>query len=257
MKTFWRRGSARAGEKLMPEHGESVQESYFYGVGSHYKNGYRSLRHTFKNQIGEIVLKVGHKPSTLLDVGCAFGFLIEDAAESEIDAYGVDISRYALSQAPEPEIKDKVALGSAANIPFRDGIFEVVTAFEVVEHLSSPQRCLEEFYRILKDGGFLFLSTPIPNPSAQEDITHVSVRNPNYWISNLRQISFQITPFYHVGPFHRQSTKKWIRTLFSLSPNKLSGVIEDMASRILGRLIAKRYHKFVLVAKKKPTRPEA
>src|SRR5688500_13981512 len=45
--------------------------------------------------------------------------------------------------------------------PFRDGEFDVVTAFEVIEHVvSTPRRLLRESARVLKRGGLLYLGTP-------------------------------------------------------------------------------------------------
>lgn len=70
-----------------------------------------------------------------LDVGCATGFVVEAMRELAIDAEGVDVSRWAV---------EHPALGAAGHIgygnlldrlPFEDASFDLVSAFETLEHL--------------------------------------------------------------------------------------------------------------------------
>jgi SAM-dependent methyltransferase len=49
---------------------------------------------------------------------------------------------------------------SAENLPFRDKIFDLVFAGEVLEHLNAPAKALNEWTRVLRTGGSLCLSTP-------------------------------------------------------------------------------------------------
>jgi ubiquinone/menaquinone biosynthesis C-methylase UbiE len=50
--------------------------------------------------------------------------------------------------------------GDALNLPFKDESFDIVTAFEVIEHLYDPQKALGEIRRILKMDGIALISTP-------------------------------------------------------------------------------------------------
>ena len=50
--------------------------------------------------------------------------------------------------------------GSVLALPFADGSFEVVSAFDVVEHCDPEQAALEELHRVLEPGGRLLLSVP-------------------------------------------------------------------------------------------------
>lgn len=50
--------------------------------------------------------------------------------------------------------------GSAAAIPFRDGVFDVVAAFDVIEHVESEPTVLAELRRVLAPGGRLLVSVP-------------------------------------------------------------------------------------------------
>lgn len=50
-------------------------------------------------------------------------------------------------------------IGDALNIPLQDNQFEQVLCFELLEHVTNPQLCIDEIYRVLKPGGKLILST--------------------------------------------------------------------------------------------------
>jgi len=49
---------------------------------------------------------------------------------------------------------------SALAMPFRDGTFDVVTAFDVLEHLDPEDRAVEELVRVVRPGGRLFVAVP-------------------------------------------------------------------------------------------------
>jgi SAM-dependent methyltransferase len=53
-----------------------------------------------------------------------------------------------------------VIRASALSLPFRDGCFDLVTAFEVMEHLPDDLSALTEANRVLRPGGWLFLTVP-------------------------------------------------------------------------------------------------
>lgn len=60
----------------------------------------------------------------VLDIGCAHGFLVEYLVELGADAYGMDSSEYAVSQA-SPEIADRIILG---DVTVEDDFIKVATA---------------------------------------------------------------------------------------------------------------------------------
>ena len=51
-------------------------------------------------------------------------------------------------------------LGDAMKMPFSDQSWDIITSFDLIEHLTSPDRFLEEAFRVLKPNGLLIISTP-------------------------------------------------------------------------------------------------
>jgi ubiquinone/menaquinone biosynthesis C-methylase UbiE len=65
-------------------------------------------------------------------------------------------------------------LCDAQNLPFKDEVFDVVTASEVLEHLPNALKALQEWWRVLKTHGKLYLTTP--NDAWIPVIVHIARR---------------------------------------------------------------------------------
>ncbi|MCD6318890.1 class I SAM-dependent methyltransferase [Candidatus Aerophobetes bacterium] len=129
------------------------------------------------------------RPQRVLDVGCGKGFLVEALREISVNAYGIDISKYALTSSGLTYL----VLGSAENLPFRDDSFDLVTALEVVEHLENPEKFFIEAKRILKPKGVLFITTPSHrNKIAKQDPTHINIKSRAEWCKILQNLGFEV-----------------------------------------------------------------
>ena len=96
--------------------------------------------------------------SKVLDLGCGFnGKLLKKIEEKISLGVGIDIS--VNSQNKSSKIK-LIAHDLNYPLPFSENEFDVVTSLANLEHLESPQKSLEEIYRVLKPGGILLLTTP-------------------------------------------------------------------------------------------------
>src|SRR5882672_9087191 len=87
-------------------------EVYFDGPREYGYGGYRYDGRwvpVAKDMMAHFGLKPGDR---VLDVGCAKGFLVKDMVGIGLDAYGIDVSRYALMKA-EPEAVGRLHLGDA------------------------------------------------------------------------------------------------------------------------------------------------
>lgn len=95
----------------------------------------------------------------LLDVGCGLGFFLK-RIEDIYETYGIDVSEYAVKKAKMVASKSKIQIGSAVDLPFKSDSFDIVVAFDVVEHLENPDLFFQKAYKILKKYGILVFSTP-------------------------------------------------------------------------------------------------
>jgi 2-polyprenyl-3-methyl-5-hydroxy-6-metoxy-1,4-benzoquinol methylase len=96
----------------------------------------------------------------LLDVGCATGFFLELAAAEGFVVHGVEFSNVAISLARE-DIRANIICGDVNSL-LKQGTdkFDVVTAFDIIEHVQDPVQFLEDIRTMLAPGGLLALSTP-------------------------------------------------------------------------------------------------
>lgn len=96
----------------------------------------------------------------LLDVGCATGtFLAEMRRYGDWQVSGVEPNQWAARYAQERLGLD-VFHGHLSEAGFPDGQFDVVTMWDVLEHLHDPRQALAEIFRILKPDGLLICSVP-------------------------------------------------------------------------------------------------
>lgn len=97
---------------------------------------------------------------TMLDIGCGGGATLRRMLKRSKGAkvYGIDISEESVVKAKKVNIDvlDKqvfIAQGSAENLPYADGMFDLVTAVETVYFWPRLPHCLQEVRRVLKSGG--------------------------------------------------------------------------------------------------------
>jgi 2-polyprenyl-3-methyl-5-hydroxy-6-metoxy-1,4-benzoquinol methylase len=96
----------------------------------------------------------------LLDVGCASGFFIETALKHGFDAYGVEFSKQAIAQA-KPGIAERIVNGDVNSLHARhEQKFDIVVAFDIIEHTHDPIRFLRDIRGILSPRGWLVITTP-------------------------------------------------------------------------------------------------
>lgn len=95
----------------------------------------------------------------LLDVGCAYGIFLYVASQSGYKVSGVEMSSYSAETARKKFNVD-VYNGSLAGAAFKPSIFDVVTLWDVLEHLMDPLAELREVHRLLKPGGLIAIQLP-------------------------------------------------------------------------------------------------
>jgi SAM-dependent methyltransferase len=98
----------------------------------------------------------------VLDVGCGAGYGTAELARGARAVTGLDLAADAGNYAQSRYGLHSVQFvrGSAASLPFRAGEFQLVTAFEVIEHLSEWRQAIQEAARVLTADGVFLVSTP-------------------------------------------------------------------------------------------------
>jgi SAM-dependent methyltransferase len=93
----------------------------------------------------------------LLDVGCAAGFFVDEAARSGWDAEGVELSTTMAEHARA--LGAAVEQGSFANATLPEASFDAVTMWDYIEHSTDPVGDLRRASGLLRAGGVVALST--------------------------------------------------------------------------------------------------
>ncbi|MDD5547611.1 MAG: class I SAM-dependent methyltransferase [Candidatus Pacebacteria bacterium] len=102
------------------------------------------------------------KGGRLLDIGMGTGNFLAAAVKSGYDGYGVDFDSEAIETAKRVFGLKNVSTGDLDGVlkDFGEKSFDIVTMFEVVEHLENPAEFIEKSKRLLKNGGYLAISVP-------------------------------------------------------------------------------------------------
>jgi ubiquinone/menaquinone biosynthesis C-methylase UbiE len=120
----------------------------------------RRLLDRFLRRVDEAAANLA--PGSVLDVGCGEGIVTERLAKllAPAQVRGVDADEARLSEEWRERSAPNLsfAAGSAYELPFADGSFELVCAVEVLEHLERPRDALAEMRRV--SGRALLLSVP-------------------------------------------------------------------------------------------------
>jgi 2-polyprenyl-3-methyl-5-hydroxy-6-metoxy-1,4-benzoquinol methylase len=96
----------------------------------------------------------------LLDVGCSVGFFLEVAQDFGFDVQGVELSSEAIAIAKDT-VKDKISHADANEHIRKYGArYDVVTAYDIIEHTQNPNAFLKDLYNALKQKGVVAITAP-------------------------------------------------------------------------------------------------
>ena len=116
----------------------------------------------------DMVLRQAGRPRKLLDVGSGYGSFVLGARERGVDACGIELAPFEVGFArerlrrvrPDDDEMEVYREGSALELPWRAGEFDVVTLWNVLEHVPDGNAALAEAIRVLAPGGFLYVICP-------------------------------------------------------------------------------------------------
>lgn len=186
------------------------EEEYFRDV---YKAAYdeRNPRYKHRSYLREVKHLV--QGGRLLDVGCAYGAFLKEAV-GQFETHGCDISAHAVKIAAERVPAATVFHSDIFGIrPLAS--YDVITCFDVLEHISDVDRALAHLLSLLKPGGALVATVPVYDTvvgrlveTFDHDPTHVHKISRYQWLDRVAAGGFHqicwkgILRFYLGGPFY-------------------------------------------------------
>jgi SAM-dependent methyltransferase len=144
----------------------SLYPSDYDQYESYVKRGLEYLVHIYGLQKRYKIISQYKNRGVLLDIGCGTGDFIEYVSNiSGWKCIGIEPNNFAFSRS---KIRKIIFNGDVAQFykEFPDAQFDVITLWNVIEHLYSPANELGVIYKILRDDGILVITTPNVNSTA-------------------------------------------------------------------------------------------
>jgi 2-polyprenyl-3-methyl-5-hydroxy-6-metoxy-1,4-benzoquinol methylase len=143
-----------------------------------------------------------------LDVGCAYGYTSHVLAALGYEVVGTDISRWGTKKAKTLSSGQFVVCDAQTAMPFQSGAFDLVTCFDVLEHLPYPEKALLSMFEACK--GAIVCTTPnkkvekhVRKLMRDYDKTHISVKSSMQWREciegNLEFTALRVEAFYDLA----------------------------------------------------------
>jgi 2-polyprenyl-3-methyl-5-hydroxy-6-metoxy-1,4-benzoquinol methylase len=198
-------------EELYALYGETYFQNEESGeVGyTNYIADEANIRQTARKRFAHIERFVSK--GRMIDIGCAMGFFIDEAAKAAWQVEGLDISQFA-TEYVQKSFGHPAHNGSLLDIELPQGAYDLVTMWDVIEHVPDPQAYLKRVAELLRSGGIVELATPdvgslparltgkqwIGYKLSDEHVYYFSVKTLS---AMLDKAGFDVVHVRHVGKF--------------------------------------------------------
>ena len=171
---------------MVPENEARFEREYFETVYRDYsrQNPPRKLRF-YRGLVEGVAPR--DRPARVLDVGCAFGAFLS-SLDPTWERFGTDVSRFAVEKAATAVPGATFAVSDIDKIPF-PGPFDVITAFDVIEHIPSLEAVAATVNSLLRPGGHFVFVVPVYDGVTgplirmlDKDETHVHKDSRDFWL---------------------------------------------------------------------------
>ena len=102
--------------------------------------------------------EVYRNTNRILDIGCGHGFFLEVAKERGWEVFGTELSEAAIADCESKGLT--MHKGKINNDSFDSDSFDIVVSIEMIEHINYPVDYVIQIQRILRKGGFCYITTP-------------------------------------------------------------------------------------------------
>lgn len=145
------------------------------------------------------------KNSSVLDVGCAKGFMMHDLAEliPGITVKGIDISEYAVAHAID-DMKPHVQVACATKLPFPDKSFDITISINTVHNLEREEcaMALQEIERVSRKGSYITVDA-YRNPEEKKrmdawNLTAKTILSVDDWVQFFKDVGYTGDYFWFI-----------------------------------------------------------
>lgn len=188
----------------------------------------------FFGEMADGIIRALH-PSSVLDAGCAMGFLVEALHNRGVDAWGVDVSEFAISNVHE-SVAERCRVGSLSE-PL-DRRYDLITCIEVLEHVP-PAETDRAIANLCAATDRLLLSTTAEDYG---EATHLNVQPPEQWSAALAREGFLrevdvdvsfVTPWAALYVRRQEPLEETVRR-YDRSWSRLRNEAGELRSALLG-----------------------
>jgi SAM-dependent methyltransferase len=121
-----------------------------------YADAEQRKRHHDRTLLDEI--EVLRPAGDLLEIGCAYGYFLDEARRRGWRVRGVEPSEHAVAYATA-QLRLDVSRAAFTDLPAESETLDAVVLWDVIEHLPNPRQTVEQAYAWLRPGGVIALST--------------------------------------------------------------------------------------------------
>lgn len=167
---------------------------------------------------------------TLVDVGCAYSYMLDLLGRKARLKFGVEYEFAKVRQAHQRFQDVCHVCGSGEALPLADASMDVVTFFEVLEHVENERKFLEEVHRVLKPGGVILISVPNKGWATPLDMDNL-VFTPALKVTKWMGLGRGVTDYHlrHHRHYHLEDLERLFDGLFSVEKVYYGGLLANQA----------------------------
>lgn len=144
------------------------------------------------------------KVNRILDVGAGHGFFLKAAKEKGFEPYGVELSNTAALFCKR-KFGIELLEGDIMEAHFADNFFDIITFWNVLDHLDDPKEALRKALELLRPGGAIFIRSP-------NATFHVNAQKTGESIALFKKIKVEVPYVFHLYSFNKKTITKYLKS---------------------------------------------